>query len=270
MRPTRRNLLNVTSRKKRDTMVTTTNVSPGTPVGGTTYAGGPAIFGAAGVTDGHCFVYVPTARDFTRAAGGATGLPSDMATRTATTCFMRGLSEQVEVQVADGVPWQWRRICFTLKGTDTLLPTTTSFSPYLETSSGFTRVINQPGSTTRTNLESVLFKGTRNADWSSVITASVDTARVSLRYDKTITIASGNEAGVIRKYSRWHPMNKNLVYDDEEEGGTEQAPGSKYSVRSKPGMGDYIVVDYFIPRYGAVLANQMTLSIAASLYWHER
>ena len=270
MRPTKRTILNVSSKKKRDTMVTTTNVSPNTPVGGTTYAGGPAIFGAAGVTDGHCFVFVPTARDFTRDLAGVTGFPSDVATRTATTCYMRGVSEKIEVQVADGVPWQWRRICFTIKGTDVLLPTTPSFSPFLETSSGFTRVINQPGSTTRTNLEALLFKGNRNQDWSSVITAPIDTARVTPRYDKTITIASGNDSGVIRKYSRWHPMNKNLVYDDDEAGGTENAPGAKYSVVSKPGMGDYIIVDYFVPRYGAVLGNQMTLSIGASLYWHER
>lgn len=251
-------------------MVTTTNVSAATPVGGTTYAAGPAIFGAAGVTDGHCFVFVPTARDLTTSSGGDTGFPADAATRTATTCFMRGLSEQIEIQIADGIPWQWRRICFTFKGTDQLIPVTTGFNPFLETSSGFTRVINQPPPTTRTNIESVLFKGSRGADWSSIITAPVDTTRVTLRYDKTMTIASGNDSGSIRKYNRWHPMNKNLIYDDDEEGGEEDPPGSKYSVRSKPGMGDYVIVDYFLPRYGAVLANQMTLSIGASLYWHER
>lgn len=248
-------------------MVTTTNITAATPVGSTTYTAGPAIF-PGNAPSGHLIIYSSTARDTSSSSTGTRGTVMDTSTRTSQTCFMRGIKERIEIQVADSLPWQWRRICFTIKATRALLPTNPSFSPYLETSSGFTRVINQPSGATRTAFEDILFEGTLNADWSSPITAKVDRTQVTLKYDRTITIASGNEGGVIRKYSYWHPMNKNLVYDDEEVGGVDDS--AHYSVTSKAGMGDYIIADYFMPRTGAVNANQLSMTIGSSLYWHER
>ena len=64
-----------------------------------------------------------------------------------------------------------------------------------------------------------LFEGAGNVDWADVNSAKVDTRRIDLHYDKTITINSGNSSGVFRTYRRWHPMNKNLVYDDDQDGG---------------------------------------------------
>lgn len=249
-------------------MIQTTNITAATPIGSTTYTGNPAIL-TGGSPNGSLMIFCATARDTTPAAGAPRlGLISDRATRTATTCFMRGISERMEIQVADGMPWQWRRICFTLKGTVDILPTSTSFSPFLETSSGYTRVLNQPSAGVRTAFEALLFQGQISADWNSPITAKVDTTRVTLRFDRTVTIASGNDDGVIRKYRHWHPMNKNLVYDDEEIGGTNVP--AVYSTQSKLGMGDYIIADYFYPRTGATTTNQLSVGVASSLYWHEK
>ena len=53
----------------------------------------------------------------------------------------------------------------------------------------------------------------------------MDTTRVNLKYDKVRRITSGNDAGVIKRFKMWHPMRKNLRYDEDEEGDyTESVP----------------------------------------------
>ena len=98
--------------------------------------------------------------------------------------------------------------------------------------------------------------------------AKVDSERLTVKYDKTITLASGNEDGFIRKYPRYHRMGKNLVYSDDETGGTQTQ--SQFSVQAKAGMGDYWVVDIFRPRAGSTPSNQLIFSTESTLYWHEK
>jgi len=98
--------------------------------------------------------------------------------------------------------------------------------------------------------------------------AKTDQSRVSVKYDVTRTIASGNDRGIVRKYKLYHPMNKNLVYNDDEVGG--RTTSSNYSVDSKLGMGDFWVVDLIRSRYGAASSDVMIFSPQATLYWHER
>ena len=47
-------------------------------------------------------------------------------------------------------------------------------------------------------------KSAGNIDWQDPTTAKVDTRRVTLHYDKTVTINSGNSNGVFRTFKRWH------------------------------------------------------------------
>lgn len=270
---TKRSILNTTSRKKRDTMAYYTNSTASSQTGGSAYTQAPAIVTGGSGTPA-CFLWCSTSRDYTINNGGTTGTVDDQATRTAQACYMRGLKESIEVQVADGLPWQWRRICFTAKGLQTLFATTTGFSLSVEASTGFQRVLNQvPGdSATATSLraviEALLFKGAYAKDWLDPMTARTDSNRLTIKYDKTITIASGNEDGCIRSYSRWHGMNKTLVYNDDESGGDEV--GALYSTLGKAGMGDYYVMDYFRPRTGSAASNQLSYAPSATLYWHER
>lgn len=262
---TKKRILNVTSRKKRDTMLTWSNITAASQTGSTTYTTSPAVI--TGGTSLHPLViWSPTARDLTRNSGAA-GV-ADVAARTATTCYMRGLKESVEVQVVNGVPWQWRRIVFTAKALYKDIMSTTSFSLFNETSNGMMRTFNQPTAQNRLNLESILFRGNVNVDWIDQIIAPIDTTRVTLMYDKTRTIASGNDDGVIRKYTFWHGMNKNLVYDDDENG--DSMTSTNWSVTSKPGMGDVFVVDIFRSRSGTSAADQIAISSTATLYWHEK
>jgi len=262
----KKSILNISSRKKRDNMAYYTNVTLADR-GSTVYANVPALL-AGGSADPYSFLWCATARDNTINSGRTAGNIFDQATRTATTCFMRGLSEKIELQVTDGLPWQWRRVCFTAKGLQTQLTVGGTFGLAIENSNGFQRVVNQVTGTNRDAIESVLFKGQKNVDWFDEVVAPLDNSRVTIKYDKTITIASGNEDGCIRKYNRWMPMNHNLVYDDDEDGGGEAA--DQYSVQGKAGMGDYFILDYFRPRDGSSSDNHLSFSPQATLYWHEK
>lgn len=266
---TTKNLLNLTSRKKRDGMLNYSNITAATPTGSTTFALTPAILTGGSVVPSFmlwCATARPPSADTTRFA-----TIIDQSSRTASTCFMRGISENVEIQVADGMPWQWRRICFTYKGLPNVVvpPTDGSFNYAQETSAGIVRTLNQPTGQQRVDIMELMFKGTRGEDWQSEMSAPVDTTRISVKSDRTITISSGNEDGVIRKYRRWYPMNHNLVYDDEEIGG-DTSLNASFSVHSKPGMGDYFIADFLIPRTGSATTNQLSFGVTSTLYWHEK
>ncbi|AXB22601.1 capsid protein [Lynx canadensis faeces associated genomovirus CL1 58] len=268
----RKKILNVTSEKKRDKMLCWTNTIAGTPQGGTTYTQSPAILTGAGA-DPYLFAWCATARDNTTSTGGAAhaGTKFDKATRTASECYMVGLSERIEIQCADGLPWQWRRICFTMKGgvgLDGTLTTGSTFSSYSETTSGYVRTVNSVLLTDRTSLYSLLFAGAQSSDWSDPMVAPLDRRRINVKYDKTTSIASGNEDGVIRKYTKWHPMGKTLMYDDDENTGAENP--AVISVDNKQGMGDFWVLDFIKPRMGSTSSNQLSFRPESTLYWHER
>jgi len=258
-------ILNISSRKKRDTMLNWTNMTAASQSGSTTYTTAPAV-----ITGGTALVpltaWSPTARDLNRNSGA--GGVVDVATRTSSTCFMRGIKESIEVQVVNGVPWQWRRIVFSCKGLYRDVGITPSFAMVQETSNGMVRPFNQPTGQDRLNLEAIVFRGTVNIDWLDQIIAPIDTTRVTLMYDKTRTISSGNQDGVIRKYNFWHGFNKNLVYDDDEKG--DSMSTTNWSVTSKPGMGDVFIIDMFRSRSGATSSDQIAVSSTATLYWHEK
>lgn len=251
-------------------MLGNTNITASSQAGSTAYIQAPAII--LGNSPVRPMVWCATARDATY--GTTSGNITDTATRTSQTCYMRGLSEKILIQVADGMPWQWRRICFTYRNLTTILPNnsteTNAFYSYLNLGNlGYNRVMNFAHHPDFVNaFESILFRGVKGKDWQSVGLAPVDKLRVDLKYDKTITIASGNEDGLIRKYSRWHGMNKNLTYADDESGG--EMIEAFHSVSDKRGMGDYYVVDYFLPRASASASNQISVAMNSTLYWHEK
>lgn len=257
-------------------MLCYTNSTSGTQSGGSSYQQAAAVVNG-GLADStvSAFLWGATQRDNTLNASGSTGTRFTQATRTSSAPFMVGLSEKIEIQCNTGMPWQWRRICFTMKGPPIVPNSSTSgayFNNALETSYGYTRVMNQipgnPGSNPMYALMVVVFKGQVNSDWNDPMTASTDNSRVSIKYDKTTTLASGNEDGFIRSYRRWHPMKRTLVYDDDEAGGGESASG--FSTIGRAGMGDYYVLDMFRARQGSATTDQLTVRPEATLYWHEK
>ena len=263
---TRKKILDLTSVKKQDNMQLSSNVTAASPQGSANYTNSAAVLSA---TQLYIFPWIATARDLDRDTGNVRGLPSDSATRTAQTCYMVGLRENIEITTNDGLPWQWRRICFTFKGKEFTDTSIAGLNYYLQTSNGMSRTVNTAyGSTAVGVLQSLLFKGAAGVDWSNTITAPTDNTTISVKYDRTISIASGNEQGTIRRYRRFHRMGHNIIYADDEQGGTESE--SFVSARGKPGMGDYYVIDIFQPRFGGTAASQLRFEPSATLYWHEK
>lgn len=190
---------------------------------------------------------------------------------------MKGLSEHLRIQTNTGIPWFHRRICFTLKGLNVFNSPISTDSPtvgfvYADTSNGMERLwvnenVNAMNGTIAAQV-GVLFKGVIAKDWNDYILAPVDTGRVSVKFDKTWTMQSGNASGIVRERKLWHAMNKNLVYDDDENGDMETP--SYFSSDSRAGMGDYYVVDFIQAGTGGTSSDLLQLSSVSTLYWHEK
>lgn len=220
---------------------------------------------------------------------------------------MKGLSENITISTTGASPWQWRRICFTYKSTyllqsfetlqggDTIKSEPDAFyhngfnsevgvfRPMYDLASYYGKNITDPGTPGTTpsayfRLLNILFRGVASqqypgnptaADYINVMTAKCDNSEMTIKYDKTVTIASGNQSGMQRNHKRYHPMNKTLVYDSLEVG--QETRYEPLSTEAKPGMGDYYVVDFFQQRYLADADDgDLVFDPRATLYWHEK
>lgn len=227
--------------------------------------GGATIPAGTGVVNQ--YLWCATARP-AETTTGVPGSAMQKPVRTNTRCFMRGLKEKIGMRTNSGLGWRWRRICFTIKG-DTLNfgnndPDTSQV--FRQTSNGMMRLITMDLSTVD-RVTQIVFRGQNQTDWSNHFIASIDQNKITVYSDKTRVIQSNNESGTIRYYNEWYPMNKNLVYDDEENG--DKINPSSFSVEGKAGMGDYYVYDIIEPQGGSA-TDSLTFDPQARLYWHEK
>lgn len=239
----------------------------------TTGVGSLNAIGGTGNNIGAITCFSPTMMDLSNSGSHTIGLESR---RTATTCFMKGFRENIRIQTSSGLPWFWRRICFTSRNTfltnypaDT--PTNT-YRPYVETSNGLERLwLNQTINAmpaTIAGQQDILFKGKAGVDWNDLITAPLDPRFITIMYDKTRCIRSGNASGTVKEVKLWHGMNKNLVYGDDEDGLVEDS--NYYSVPGKAGMGDYFIYDIFLPGLGSTPGDIINVNANSTMYWHEK
>jgi len=272
--------MNITSTKKRDTML---QASAGPdPITNYGLISPNSRLVLPGDRPTYFFPFLATARPCATGQDGF-GTKLFQATRSATTCYMRGLSEMIKIETASSVPWTWRRIAFTMKGTDfftdTMDPSVGDTNPYFRQITGSTpgsggnnygmvRPWVQVDATAAAIFGPKIFRGTAGIDWGSIIEAKLDPTRITVKYDKIRIIRSGNDAGTIRQYKVWHPMNHNLVYDDDESGDIEQS--AYISTTGKAGMGDYWIVDMFRPLLGSGPGDELSVSSETTLYWHEK
>lgn len=278
----RKSILNLTSRKKRNGMLSFSNSANSGSISAMGQNALTIIGSATGANGGvQGFVHFrPTGMDLFTA--GTLPNPIDFpASRTATTCFMRGLSENIRIETSSGNPWFHRRICITSRSR-LFLDLSTSDPPgtersqlatgVIETSNGFQRLagnyILDSMSGTFTNQTEALFKGQVGIDWDDIISAPVDTTRVDLKFDKTWVYKSGNERGVLRESKLWHGMNKNIVYDDDEIGAGQASVN--FSVQDKRGMGDYHVFDIFAQGSSGSTSDLLKIRYTSTMYWHEK
>lgn len=269
----RKRILNITSRKKRNGMLCVTN-SGTTGVGTSTFTNGALYVNGS---SGGWVLWAATAQDLND--GSSTlGTVAEMAQRTASTVYMRGLSEHIKIQTSSAIPWFWRRIVFRLKGNANFQgytsPPPNLTGPYYDSTAGIERLLLNSNSQTVSQStqvsaqQSILFKGRAGYDWNDPLIAPVDTARVTLVYDKTRILRSGNQSGALLDTKLFHSFNKNLVYDDDESGATEET--SYFSVQSKAGMGDVYVLDQMYAGAGASASDLLQFSTSSTLYWHEK
>lgn len=218
-------------------------------------------------------LWIPTARNM--ALGGNKGQRSQ---RTSTAAYIVGVKENITVTTSTGLPWQWRRVVFSFKGPalaqrpTTENPTITNPFYIDDGANGLTRTMinqNQNSDGARVSRQlGILFQGSQGIDWTNVMTAPTDTARISVMSDRIRNISSGNSQGVLREYKLWHSVRKNVVYDDEESGNVELS--SYTSTAGKPGVGDVYIADFFTPGIGGAAADLLYVEPTAVLYWHEK
>lgn len=246
-------------------MITYTNTVSGTDAGSETYFNGAATLDGA---RDYIFAWCPTKRDADHFGDTDVKLNDD-AVRGANVCYMRGLKERIHIQTSSGIPWNWRRICFTMKGDELYNLEESGYHLEALTSNGYARVTNSLGKSHMADkLLSILFKGTQGTDWASRYSAKADNANLTIKYDRTWKIQSGNDSGCLLQRNLWHPMNKNLHYDETEFG--DKQVGSGWSVTGKQGMGDYYIVDLIRAGTGGTTSDFMTFQPEATLYWHEK
>nr|QXN75530.1 MAG: capsid protein [Genomoviridae sp.] len=254
----RRRILSIASIKKRDNMMPFVR----TPDGG--FVQGPIT-----TTTGFTSLFMPSARDLAKTAAGES-------TRERQHTFSVGYKERLQVDILGGGVWKWRRVVFTYKGPSLYNADPTWTVPWHDKATDpegtdMVRLIGQPPSDQAIHIRSVLWDGTEGLDWQSEFTAKVDTSRVTPMYDRIVTFNPRNESGFSRTFRLWHPTRKNLVYGDEEQGGTPHDPGWYTSVNGKPGMGDLYVYDIVYKAVPAVAGNgEMIFSPEGTYYWHER
>lgn len=193
------------------------------------------------------------------------------ANREDNVAYIRGLREMITFRTSgvnetgNAAGWLWRRILFTAKGLYQALGTSVD---HAFTSQGYVRFLaNHNGTTYGSAVSGALFEGVVNVDWTDLMTAKCNNEKFTVLYDKVTRLNPQSSAPQYWKHKRWHPINKNLVYDNEENGPNETTSG--YSTLGKPGCGDVYVVDIFSC---ASMNSQDTLYFApeATLYWHEK
>lgn len=263
----RRAVLDVSTRKKQDTMIGFSGLIKNNPVYQPGYTVVPSTNG------GEAYIWVATARDNTANSAAGQSNVNDIATRSATSIYLRGLKERIELKTLDSNPWRWRRIVFFIKDQSLLLNNGTRLEPYLETNEGFARLMGRISNTGdnetdlyQVRLNQAVFKGSQNIDWDNIMLAKTDPEKIMVRSDRMMTIKSGNDAGVFRSMNKWYGVNKTLIYNDEEQGGS--LGSSFYSVDTSKSVGDMYVMDLFEPL--VTDSDPLRLWTQSTLYWHER
>lgn len=265
-RPRRKAILNVTSTKKMDTLMTVSN------------GGGHVVEMQPGKTGSgiSATLWSPTALML------ASPNVSSTSSRNAHSVFWRGVQENVSLKTDTSDPFTWRRIVVEL---DTLPPdATVAFGKYVQRSTDpvFGGVPPQPSlgmtgvfSYFRTGmlltdaensaLQDALFRGVRDIDWVDATLASVD-RQYRVLYDKTRVFRSPNDAGTIRRQKLWHGINKQCVYEDAERGAV--TGGSEFPTLSRHGLKNIFIWDQFNTLPSGTMNIQ--LQYVSKRYWHEK
>lgn len=256
-----RRIANVASVKKMDNMANWVPVSSINPGG----AGNFAVQGINPTADPVGFLFCPTARVFE-------GTQNDLSDRNAQTIFARGYREWTDIRMSGAQPFRWRRIVFSAKGLpDKFLAADPTFiSAYYSTTttSGYVRQSNVLPSGAFGIVNSILFKGVASVDWSTPMSAKVDTQKLTVHSDKSMVLNPGNQSGLLRNVKNWYPLNRNLTYGDDE-AGTGLLTSPFASPLDRHGMGDLFIYDLF-ESVSNTADTTLGVRHQGTFFWHEK
>lgn len=266
------------SRKKRDVMLSAaasgTNPPPNTGLTQNRIRLGAATISTSFLSGVHTFLFLPTQRYL------VPNNASFVAARTASTCYLKGIAERYTLLPNDPSVWWHRRVVFATKvlyaeavsslaGNGVIAPqpdaSTTTTRKFRDMSSD-----NGAGySTVATALATDIFEGVYTTDWVDPMRAKLDRTRITVLSDRLVQIKSNNDSPAPRIVKHWTPINKSIVYQDEENGTTMSV--SPFSVNSKRGIGNVYVADFFeCPVPNSTTTTTLTLDSEQTMYWHER
>lgn len=250
----RRRILNVSTRKKSDTMLT----GVGEPDGGIDQS--QVTFNA-----GTGAKYVVACMSFMVRAPGA-----EDHTRRSLDVFFTGWKDNYRLYVGGGAGWAWRRIVFS--STDRFLEA--ALPANLQ--NGYMRSINSATVPTNPLLDGwmeQLFIGRRSIDWTDVMVAITDRKRLNIHSDVTRRLNPGNDSGKEISSRVWTPVKRNLRYDDSEYSDEvkppDQAASSPWVTTGGGSPGNVYVVDFY-DTMATDPTETLTVRIESKRYWHER
>lgn len=260
----RKRTLQVNNIKKKSNMITTVVTSddgltiddPGDPI----TMNGASIYG---------FLFSPSAREWSSF--------DTIYARRRSLVYARGYREKGVMEITNGTGWMWRRIVFATKSR--FWQTFPAGTLQLDISgTGYVRTLwNFLGGGTNQNaakdvLEDMLFKGTAGSDWVDRFTASVDTTRVTVIKDRVRQVGlNGSTTGRFENAHGWFPINKNLRYDEDEDGSISsgEKQNTPWSTEGSVGVGNIFVYDIFSAA-GSNANSDLTWEPQGTWFWHER
>lgn len=247
---TKKRILNMTSAKKRDTMVHDNTTAT------------PQVSSTLFPNQTNCIPFIASARAMNQA-------DNKDYSRESQTVYVRGLADRFTVNTNDATAWEFRYVAFRYKGAVIL----SGFSPgtyvYNQNSNGgYNRVagVYQPSSVA--SLITEMFKGANGVDWLSPQQASLDTSRISVVTDRKFSVKSGNENGTFVRKSFWIPYNANLVYGGDERGGKQV--DDPLSTSGLAGKGDLYCIVFANAMGAPETTSRADILFDSTFYWHEK
>lgn len=260
------------SQKKRDTSLINASSTPNATPDAPTNLGNPVVIRATGQKDAgvNLFCYCPTYRYLNPSNAAYSAL------RTSTSPYYIGLSEKFNFQPSDNSVWMWRRIIVAVKENIGLDVQMKANGAQDSVNAVTTRPFHNLGITSSVQswqdmydeVQANLFKGIKTTDWSDQMIAKVDNTVFTVFCDKTRRIASGNDVSAPRYMKHYQPINRTVVYRDEENG--VSVTPYPTSVQSKPGVGNIYVFDLFQAPVPKTTTSSLTFSCTSTTYWHEK
>lgn len=254
----RKRILNVTSTKKRDTMLSAA-------WDGAAYVPGPLVL-TGGNAEINTIFWAASAR-----------LPfvgvedPGQNNREKSEIYLRGYRCDMQVEITTNQPWEWRRIVFSVKGLGHHLATNDFIAHTF--ANGYMRGVRELDDYETTDnyyneIKHILFRGEDGTDWTSEMTAPIRTKNVTVHSDRTRILRSQNSAGHLHKFKQWVPFNRPFTYADSEAGG--QMTRSPFGVDSKQGTGDVFFIDFYRTLNSSSATDILNVSEVTTMYWHER